>query len=106
VIVFREKRELIAALTTRVASNADLAVLGQRIGEKVALRLTELFALRDEKFAHEDPPRAIGFVVWLVLSALNSRALGADAADHDLPDEVIAAELSRMAVAYLGVPQN
>jgi len=103
VAVFREKRELIAALTARVAGNAELALLGQRIGEQIALRLTDLFAARDEKFAHDDPPRAIGFVVWLVLSALNSRALGADATDRDLPDDVIAAELSRMAVAYLGI---
>jgi AcrR family transcriptional regulator len=101
--VFNEKRELIVALTLRVARDPDLGVMGQQVGARIAGRIAELLRARGDHLSHPNPDQAIGFVVWLVLSALNSRALGARAIDAVIPDELVAAELTRNAIAYLGI---
>jgi AcrR family transcriptional regulator len=101
--IFRDKRELIVALTLRVARDPDLGAMGQQVGARIATRIAELLRIRGDHLTHPNPEQAIGFVVWLVLSALNSRALGAPGIDELIPDDVIAAELTRNAISYLGI---
>lgn len=101
--IFRDKRELIVALTLRVARDPDLGLMGQQVGARIATRIAELLRVRGDHLSHPNPEQAIGFVVWLVLSALNSRALGAPGVETIISDEVIADELTRNAIAYLGI---
>ncbi len=103
--VFREKRPLIVALTLRVARDPDLGAMGQAVGERIAVRINELLGARGDHLSHPNPEQAVGFAVWLVLSALNSRALGAEAGQL-IPDAVVAGELTQMAIAYLGIAEH
>jgi len=103
--VFREKRRLIVALTLRVARDPDLGAMSQAVGERIAVRINELLGARGDHLSHPNPEQAVGFAVWLVLSALNSRALGAEAGEL-IPESVIAGELTQMAIAYLGIAEH
>lgn len=100
---FRQRRRLVAAFTLRAAADSEFAALSESLGERVADRLRELVSTRDVDIAHNDPERAVGILVWMVMSALEARALYAPRALESFDDEEIAVELTRMALAYLGV---
>lgn len=104
--IFREKRALIVALTTRAARDPDLGAMGQRVGERIAARISEVLRQRNEVVAHPNPDQAIAFAVWLVLGALNSRALGATEARDLIPEDIIRHELSHMAISYVGLIEH
>jgi AcrR family transcriptional regulator len=104
--VFREKRQLLVALTLRAARDPDLGATGQQIGERITVRIADLLRRRGDHVGHPNPEQAIGFAVWLVLSALNSRTLGTQTSDAVIPDAVIAGELTRMAISYLEIAEH
>lgn len=107
--VFRERGRLIAAFTLRAAQDPEISSLGQRLGVRICERLLMLLDERNEQLAHPNPDVAIKTFVWLVLSALEARALHTVASDPELTDTQITAELSHMALAYLAVappPRN
>lgn len=101
--VFRERRGLITTFTLRAAREGDVAALGERLGELVAAQVYELLRVRDEQVSHPEPREAVRFATWMVLSALEARALHTAEAKMQIPEELIAAELTRMCTAYLGL---
>jgi AcrR family transcriptional regulator len=101
----RDKRQLILALTMRAMKDPDLGSYGVRIGERIALRVAELLRARHERLGHPDPDKAIIFVIWLVLSALDARAIGSAHGAEIIPDRQVAEELTRLTVAYLGLEE-
>jgi hypothetical protein len=58
---------------------------------------------RHERLRHPDPDQAIIFVIWLVLSALDARAIGSAHGAEIIPDRQVAEEMTRLTVAYLGL---
>ncbi len=103
--VFRDKRQLILALTLRAIRDPDLGSYGVRVGERIALRAAELLRERHERIRHPEPDKAIIFVIWLVLSALDARAIGSAHGAEVIPDPWVAEELTRMTLSYLGIDQ-
>jgi AcrR family transcriptional regulator len=102
----RDKRQLITALTVRAVKDPDLGGYGVRIGQRIALRIAELLHVRRERLTHPDPDKAIMFVIWLVLSALDARAIGSAQGGELIPDRQVAEELTRLTVAYLGLQED
>jgi AcrR family transcriptional regulator len=99
----RDKRQLILALTVRAVKDPALGSYGVRIGQRMALRVAELLHARREPLRHPDPDQAIMFLIWLVLSALDARAIGSAHGAEVIPDWQVAEELTRLAVTYLGL---
>lgn len=103
--VFRDKRQIILALTLRAIRDPDLGSYGVRVGERIALRAAELLRDRHERMRHPEPDKAIIFVIWLVLSALDARAIGSAHGGNVIPDPWVAEELTRMTLSYLGIKE-
>lgn len=101
--VFRDRRGIIATFTLRAAREGDVAALGERLAEIVATQVYELLRARGERVTHPDPRAAVRFATWLVLSALEARALHTSEAQTEMSEELIAAELTHMCTAYLGI---
>ncbi len=105
--VFRDRGRLISAFTLRAAKDPEISTVGERLGLRICERLLALLKLRNETLGHPDPEVAIRTFVWLVLSALEARTLYSATEQPELSETQIAAELSRMALAYLAVaPQT
>lgn len=101
--VFRERGKLISAFSVRAAADPTISSVGQRLGTRVCDRLEELVEARGETLVHPHPTVAIRTFVWLVLSALEARALyGFDDDDPaTLTEAQLIEELSRIGLAYL-----
>jgi AcrR family transcriptional regulator len=101
--IFHERRWLIVGFTVRAAKNPGISEYGERLGSSVAERVYQLIEARNEPVSHPNPRAAVDFAVWMVLSALEARALYRSELSVLIADEVISAELTRMALAYLGI---
>lgn len=101
--IFHERRWLIVGFTERAAKSPGVSEYGERLGNSVSDRVYELIVARDEPVAHPNPRAAVDFAVWMVLSALEARALYRSELSALIADEVISAEMTRMALAYLGI---
>lgn len=101
--IFHERRWLIAGFTVRAAQHPGISAFGERLGVRVAERVVELIEIRGEPVTHPRPRAAVNFAVWMVLSALEARALYRSELSQLVSDEVISAELTRMALSYLGI---
>jgi AcrR family transcriptional regulator len=99
--VLRERRRLIVAMLVRAAADPTLGVLGLRLHDHITERLIAVLRRRQEPLDHPDPEIAVRMAAWLVLAAMESRLLYGTA-DERLPDALVAAELSRMALRYIG----
>jgi len=105
--VFRERGRLISAFTLRAAKDPDISSVGELLGVRICERLMVLLATRNETIGHANPEVAIKTFVWLVLSALEARALYTVSNDPEMSEQQIISELSMMAMAYLAVvPHN
>jgi AcrR family transcriptional regulator len=103
--VFRQRRRMIGAFSTRVAGDPQLQPVARALGEQIADKLYALLVHRCERITHPNPSEAVGFAMWLVLGALEARALhGSD--DEFFSDQVIATEATRIFLAYLGAGNN
>jgi len=102
--ILRERRRLIVGLLIRASSDPHISALGEGLHQHIAEHMHALIELRGERIAHPDPDRAVGMMVWMVLSSLEVRALySSGGVMEGEPDEVVAAEIARMCVRYLGV---
>lgn len=102
--VFHERGRLIAALTQRAASDAEVAALGERLGTTIAARLLHLVSERGREVGHPTPDIAIHFCTWLVLGALEADVLRrSDERAFPLTREQLTIECTRMCCAYLRV---
>jgi AcrR family transcriptional regulator len=104
--ILRERRALILALMQRAPNDAELTAYGRRLHEAIAERMHVLLERRGHTVMHADPETGVRVAVWLVLSAMESRALYADSNVLQLPDEVVAREMAQMVVRYVGVDSD
>jgi AcrR family transcriptional regulator len=100
---YRDRRGLIVGLALRAAREPELAGFGERLGTIVAERVYALLEARGEVLDHPRPKEAVHFCVWLVLSALEARALHSTQLAPPISEDCIAEELVRVALAYLGL---
>jgi AcrR family transcriptional regulator len=101
--VFRERRALIAAFAVRAAADPQYGALGVRIGLLIVDRMHALLARRGHLARHPAPREAIGFAVWLLLSALEARCLYVPPDEPPGFEAQIAPQMARMCVSYLGL---
>jgi AcrR family transcriptional regulator len=100
--VFRERRELIAALSRCETRDAAMRPFGHQLGEQLSARCVEFLHARGETVHHDDPAEAVRFLCWLILSAVEAHT--AHLSDVDpMPAERIADHMARMCTAYLGI---
>ena len=104
--IFRERRLLIAAFSLRAAGEPELATLGERLGQHITDRLLALLEARGEVPARSDPRGVVEIAVWLVLSALEARALYSPRGVRRHSEPFIARELVRMCARYLGLRET
>jgi AcrR family transcriptional regulator len=103
--VFRERRELIAALSRRETRDPDLVAFGQRIGEVLAARCHRFLVARGEAVSHPAPEEAIRFLVWILLSSLEAHT--AHVNQHELlPGDRLIEHMVHMCHAHLGVERK
>ena len=104
--ILTERRRLIVAMLVRTAADPSLGALGQRLHAHVTEHMHALVEQRGHTLSHPDPGTAIGVAVWMVLSALELRVLYAPGEVPALDDEVVAREMARMVVSYVGLEEG
>lgn len=105
VSIFRERRELIAALSRRETRDPQVLTFSARIGEVLADRCHGFLVARGEPMTHPDPRTAVVFLVWLILSALEAHT--AHAAQRDpLPPDQMVEQLVHLVHAHLGIERR
>jgi AcrR family transcriptional regulator len=100
--IFRQRRGMIAAFALRAAKDPELGNHGQQLAFLVVERMAQLFEHKNIHIAHPRPREALGMLVWLLLSALEARALHHFEDTAELSHEEVTAEITRMCLAYLG----
>lgn len=105
VSIFRERRELIAALSRRETRDPEVLTFGARIGEVLADRCHAFLVARGEPMTHPDPRQGVVFLVWLILSALEAHTAHAAQRDPLPPDQMIA-QLVHLVHAHLGIERR
>lgn len=99
--VFREREHFVAALAHRAGADEELAAMGERLGQVIAERLRALLSRRGERVGHRDPDTAVRVSVWLIMSALESRA--AFAPSPPVSEGALASEIAAMCRSYLQI---
>jgi AcrR family transcriptional regulator len=103
IMVLHERRGLIAAMLARFASDPSLGTLGDRLLDKIAGLLLALIRARGLEGSHRDLEKGVHMAVWMVLSALELRAVYSLNAKPRHPDADVATELAECCLRYLGV---
>jgi AcrR family transcriptional regulator len=104
--VLQERRQLILALMMRTATDPQLSAYGERLHDTIARSMHRLIEHRGHTVSHAHPDTAIHLAVWLVLSAMESRALHGETDDPLRPrltDATVAKEIAQMVLRYVGV---
>lgn len=104
----RRHRQLILAFVARAVRDPSHHPVVLEFRRRVGERLGAFATARQDLIAHPDPPLAAEFAVQAVFGILQARvvssALGAPQAA--LADDVLAAELERLVLGYLGLSPN
>lgn len=101
--VLHEKRGLIGAMLARMPSSPALGLLGDRLLDRVTALVMAMLRARGATIARPDPAAAVHTAVWVVLGALELRAVAAGHAKPRQSDATVALELAELCVRYLGV---
>jgi AcrR family transcriptional regulator len=99
--IFREREGLFRAFLMRGASDQVVRERTERLFDYIAGKLGFLIAERVEEIRHPEPSLAAAFGLHVVLGALDHSVLGTT--PFPLTDERLAAQLSHVYLAYLGV---
>ncbi|MCA9773826.1 MAG: TetR/AcrR family transcriptional regulator [Myxococcales bacterium] len=104
--VFEERRGLLLAVAERIRFDSSYLERRTRLVEEIVTRLDGLLVRRGEELTHPDPRVGVDFVVRLILGALEQRAVygSIPGVSPILSNGRFAAELTRAALGYLGVP--
>ncbi len=104
VSIYREHRGLIRSFVLRNHTHPEFQARRERLSHYVNERLATLLVARRASIAHPDPELAARFGLMIVFSALDNAILFGETRSGALAlsDEVLAAELVRTYVAYLG----
>jgi len=102
--IFRERKGLMRAFVLRHYTDPDFRMQRDRLSDYVAEKLTALLLARRDEIAHPEPELAARFGLGLVFDGIQSAVLFDEARLAPLGDARLAAELVRVYLAYLGVP--
>jgi AcrR family transcriptional regulator len=101
--ILRERRALIWALTVGAATDPELVTLGERLHRAITDGMLRLIRERGHCVAHPEPATAVHMAVWLVLSAMEARALHGHQREAALDDATVGRELAQMVIRYVGL---
>ena len=102
----RQHARLVCAFAFRSAHEATFATAVRRFHERLTDRMRVLFLSRREEMTHPEPEVAVTLVLELAFTLMQSRILltARDRAPGAMDDAQLERELSRMVLAYVGVP--
>lgn len=103
--LFGSRRSVITAFQRALGSEPGYATRRAINGVELGKRVLRLFLLHRDRIGHPEPETAIPMVLRMVTSTLEQRNAfaAAEVREVDMDDEVLAAELGRMVIAYLEV---
>lgn len=104
--IFRERRGLLRAFVLRHYTDASFREQRDRLSDYVTEKLAALLLARRDEIGHPDPERAARFGLGLVFDGIQSAVLFGEARGGPLSDDQLAAELTRVYLAYLGVSET
>ncbi len=102
----RQHARLVCAFAFRSAHEATFATAVRRFHERLTDRMRVLLLSRRDEMTHPEPEVAVTLVLELAFTLMQSRVLltAREAAPGAMDDERLGRELSRMVLAYVGVP--
>lgn len=105
VSVYRERRQLFAAIAARSVQNEQLWELGKRLRASVIDRFAALVLRRRDQITHPDPELAVELGAQMVFALMDQAVIFGELRVRGEPvsDEQVADELERSFIAYLGV---
>lgn len=105
VSIYREQGGLIRAFVLRNHTNAEFRARREHLSHNVSTKLGALLLARRSEFAHPRPELACAFGLTLTFSTIESTLLFGELRSSalSLSDDELAAELTRVFLAYLGV---
>jgi len=105
VSIYRERAGLIRAFVIRNHIDLEFRARQDRLSRYVKSRVCDLLLARAEEINHPDTDRAVRLGITLVFSALEDVVLFGELRSSaiTLSDDELAAELTRVYLAYLGV---
>jgi AcrR family transcriptional regulator len=107
VSVYREREGLIRAFVMRNHADPAFRARRDRLSHRVHDGLTRLLLARSAEIRHPEPARAAAFGLDLVVSAIESAVLFDELRSTvELPDDRLAAELTRAYLSYLRVEDS
>lgn len=103
--VYRERAGLQRAFALRNKIDPEFQLREHRLSHEVNAKLADLVLERSDELSHPDPERASTFALMIAFSTIESCVLfGETRSDTLAPsDDELAAELTRVHLAYLGV---
>lgn len=104
--VFRERKGLLRAFVLRHYTDAAFREQRDRLTDYVADKLAALLLARREEIGHPEPDMAARFGLGLVFDGIQSAVLFDEPRGVPMGDARLAAELTRVYLAYLGVPDR
>jgi AcrR family transcriptional regulator len=104
--IYREQHGLIRAFVVRNHTHAEFRARQERLSHHVSDGLAALLLARRDEITHPDAERAARFGLTQVFATLEGAILFGELRSGSLAlsDDVLAAELTRAYLAYLGVP--
>ena len=103
----RQHARLVCAFAYRSAHEAGFATRVKRFHERLTDRMRALFLARRDEMTHPDPELAVALAIEFVFTFMQARVqYAAQEGAAAIDDERLAAELTRMFLAYAGVPPD
>ncbi len=106
IAVLHDKRRLVAAMLARMETDPSLGELGDRLLARISALLLALIRRRGVHSTHPDVPEGVHTAVWLVLSALELRAVHGLLHEPRFDDGEAATRLTDLCIRYLGLSEN
>jgi AcrR family transcriptional regulator len=106
IAVLHDKRRLIAAMLARMETDPSLGELGDRLLGRISALLRELIRRREVRATHPAVDEGVHVAVWLVLSALELRAVHGLLHQPRFDDDDAAVRLADLCIRYLGLSEN
>ncbi|HTO54045.1 MAG TPA: TetR/AcrR family transcriptional regulator [Myxococcota bacterium] len=103
----RQHARLVCAFAFRSAHEAGFATRVRRFHERLTERMRALFLSRRAELHHPEPELAVALAIEFAFTFIQTRVLyvAQDGVSDGLSDDRLAAELTRMFLAYAGVAE-
>lgn len=105
VVIYRERGGVLRAFVLRNHTDMEFRARQERLSHYVGDKLRALLLARPHGIAHPDPGRAASFGLTIAFSTIESAILFGEtrSGTYSFSDDELAAELTRVYLAYLGI---